>query len=281
MSLEEKERKTKEVELTKKGEEFTVRKGAYHRATGIPEEETIPISRINADIKKGGKIGRMARSAKGFKAMHPKGEGNGNGNGYHPTVAEKEHPKGPLGTVKGHKTTKKQQALFGIARGMQKGETPKGYSPQAAKLSRGLSGKEVHKIASKPKGGFRRSRKSEATALERVMQMVREEEIRYPFEESLGLEEQLPNMGQQATPINQAAQPTATAAGGAPGAPPAISNQIKISGPGGANFIVGYVNASKAWAIYKQEGGAGKATLMPGPPLRSLAAAFTQVAQYF
>jgi len=82
-------------------------------------------------------------------------------NGF-PYIAEKEHPKGPLGTVKGHKTTKKQQALFGIARGMQKGETPKGYSPQAAKLAGGLSGKEVHKIASKPKTGYRRSPKSEA-----------------------------------------------------------------------------------------------------------------------
>jgi hypothetical protein len=174
MNIQERERKTKEVELTKKGEEFTVRKGAYHRATGIPEEETIPTSRINADIKKGGKIGRMARSAKGFKAMHHKGESNGND--YHASVSEKEHPKGPLGTVKGHKTTKKQQALFGIARGMQKGETPKGYSPQAAKLSRGLSGKEVHKIASKPKSGYRRSPKSEAEALERVMQMVAEME---------------------------------------------------------------------------------------------------------
>jgi hypothetical protein len=179
MNILEKERKTKEVELTKKGEEFTVRKGAYHRATGIPEDEPIPMSRINTDIKKGGKIGRMARSAKGFKSMHHKGEGNsnGNGNGYRPSVSEKEHPKGPLGTVKGHKTTKKQQALFGIARGMQKGETPKGYSPQAAKLSRGLSGKEVHKIASKPKSGYRRSpKKSESILMReaeaRVMQLV-------------------------------------------------------------------------------------------------------------
>jgi hypothetical protein len=167
MNILEKERKTKEVELTKKGEEFTVRKGAYHRATGIPQDEKIPMSRINADIKKGGKIGRMARSAKGFKAMHHKGES---------AVDEKEHPKGPLGTVKGHKTTKKQQALFGIARGMQKGETPKGYSPAAAKLSKGLSGKEVHKIASKPKGGFRRKSSKSETALNRVMQMVAEME---------------------------------------------------------------------------------------------------------
>lgn len=97
-------------------------------------------------------------------------------------LLEKEHPKGPLGTVKKHKTTKKQQALFGIARGMQKGETPKGYSPAAAKLAGGLSGKEVHKIASKPKNGFRRSpKKSESEeAEERVMQMVAEVEAQGP-----------------------------------------------------------------------------------------------------
>jgi hypothetical protein len=96
-------------------------------------------------------------------------------------IAEKEHPKGPLGTVKGHKTTKKQQALFGIARGMQNDETPKGYSPAAAKLAGGLSGKEVHKIASKPKSGFRRSpKKGESAALNRVMQMVAEVEAQGP-----------------------------------------------------------------------------------------------------
>ena len=193
MHILEKERKTKEVELTKKGEEFTVRKGAYHRATGIPQDEKIPMSRINADIKKGGKIGRMARSAKGFKAMHHKGESD-NGNGSHPAVLEKEHPKKALGTVKGHKTTKKQQKLFGIARGMQKGQTSKSYSPQAAKLAKSLSGKEVHKIASKPKGGFRRkSSKSESALMreaeERVMQLVREEEARLAeqeFSDALG-----------------------------------------------------------------------------------------------
>ena len=60
---------------------------------------------------------------------------------------------------------------------MQKGETPKGYSPAAAKIAGGLSGKEVHKIASKPKSGYRRSPKSsESAALDRVMQMVAEVE---------------------------------------------------------------------------------------------------------
>jgi len=153
------EAEKKEVELSKKGETFKVRKGAYHRATGIPEDEPIPMSRIEKDIEKGGKIGRMARSAKGFKAMHHKGESEEyDANGF-PYLAEKEHPNTPLGTVKGHKTTKKQQALFGIARGMQKGETPTSYSPQAAKIAGGVSGKEGHKLASKPKGGYRKSPK--------------------------------------------------------------------------------------------------------------------------
>jgi hypothetical protein len=61
-----------------------------------------------------------------------------------------------LGTVRGHKTTPAQQKLFGIARGVQKGETSAKYSPEATKIAKSLSGKEVHKIASKPKGGFRK-----------------------------------------------------------------------------------------------------------------------------
>jgi hypothetical protein len=61
-------KKTQRVNLGEKGS-FTVKKGAYHRATGIPEGQKIPMSRINADIKKGGRIGQMAKSAKGFKAM--------------------------------------------------------------------------------------------------------------------------------------------------------------------------------------------------------------------
>lgn len=93
------------------------------------------------------------------------------------SLLEKEHPNAPLGTVKGHKTTKKQQRFFGIARGMQKGDTSKSYSPAAAKLSRSLSGKEVHKIASKPKSGFRRSPRNSESALDRVMQMVAEVEV--------------------------------------------------------------------------------------------------------
>jgi hypothetical protein len=64
--------------------------------------------------------------------------------------------KKALGTVRGHKTTSAQQKIFGIARGMQEGKTSKKYSPAAAKIAGSLSGKEVHKIASKPKGGYRK-----------------------------------------------------------------------------------------------------------------------------
>ena len=62
------------------------------------------------------------------------------------------------GTVRGHKTTAAQQKIFGIARGIQEGKTSPKYSPQAAKIASSLSGKEVHKIASKPKGGYRRKK---------------------------------------------------------------------------------------------------------------------------
>jgi len=65
-------------------------------------------------------------------------------------------PGKPKGTVRGHKTTSSQQKLMGIARGMQKGETPKSYSPQAAKISKQIAPSDLHTIAKKPKGGFRK-----------------------------------------------------------------------------------------------------------------------------
>jgi hypothetical protein len=67
--------------------------------------------------------------------------------------------KKALGTVRGHKTTEAQQKIFGIARAIQKKETSPKYSPAAARIASNLSSKEVHKIASKPKGGFRRAKK--------------------------------------------------------------------------------------------------------------------------
>lgn len=62
----------------------------------------------------------------------------------------------PKGTVRGHKTTSKQQKLMGIARGMQKGDVPKGYSKEAASIASSISPEDLHGIASKPKGGYRR-----------------------------------------------------------------------------------------------------------------------------
>lgn len=67
-------------------------------------------------------------------------------------------PNKPKGTVGGHKTTSSQQKLMGIARGMQKGETSKSYSPQAAKIAKSIEPSDLHKIAQKPKGGFRKKK---------------------------------------------------------------------------------------------------------------------------
>lgn len=63
------------------------------------------------------------------------------------------------GTIKGHKTTAAQQKMMGIARGMQEGKTPKSYSPAAAKISKQIGSKDLHNIAKKPKGGFRKKGK--------------------------------------------------------------------------------------------------------------------------
>lgn len=57
----------KQVDLGEKGS-FSVRKGALHRALGVPEGEKIPESKLAGHHS--GKLGRMIASAKGFKAMH-------------------------------------------------------------------------------------------------------------------------------------------------------------------------------------------------------------------
>jgi len=66
-------------------------------------------------------------------------------------------PRGTKGAIRGHKTTPAQQRLMGMARGMQKGTVPKSASPQAAKIARQIPPKALHKVAQKPKGGFRKS----------------------------------------------------------------------------------------------------------------------------
>lgn len=62
--------KVKTVNLGSKGS-FKVHKGKLHRALGIPEGQKIPAKRLLAAMhsNKPG-VRRMARSAKGLKAMH-------------------------------------------------------------------------------------------------------------------------------------------------------------------------------------------------------------------
>jgi hypothetical protein len=67
-------------------------------------------------------------------------------------------PNKPKGTVGGKKTTPAQQKLMGIARGMQKGDIPKSYSPAAAGIAKTIKPADLHNIAKKPSGGFRKSK---------------------------------------------------------------------------------------------------------------------------
>jgi hypothetical protein len=69
-------------------------------------------------------------------------------------------PGKPRGTIKGHKTTPAQQKMMGIARGMQEGKTPKSYSKAAARIASDIAPRDLHNIARKPKGGFRKAKKS-------------------------------------------------------------------------------------------------------------------------
>jgi hypothetical protein len=68
-------------------------------------------------------------------------------------------PGQPKGSVRGHKLTKPQGKLFGIARGIQEGTTSAKYSPAAAKIAKSIGPKDLHTIASKPKGGYRKAGK--------------------------------------------------------------------------------------------------------------------------
>jgi hypothetical protein len=62
-------------------------------------------------------------------------------------------PGKPKGTIRGHKITKAQQRLFGTARGMQeKGGATK---TPAGKIAKSIAPSDLHKIAQKPKGGYR------------------------------------------------------------------------------------------------------------------------------
>lgn len=61
--------KTQTVSLGKKGS-FKVRKGALHRALGVPEGEKLGQGRISAALhSKSPEVRRMARSAEGLTHM--------------------------------------------------------------------------------------------------------------------------------------------------------------------------------------------------------------------
>jgi hypothetical protein len=62
-------------------------------------------------------------------------------------------PGKPRGTIKGHKITKAQQRLFGTARGMQ--ERGGATKTPAGKIAKSIGPSDLHKIAQKPKGGYR------------------------------------------------------------------------------------------------------------------------------
>jgi phage terminase small subunit len=73
-----------------------------------------------------------------------------------PADKEKQVPGKPKGTVKGKKITAAQQRLFGTARGMQ--ESGKGSSSAAGKIAKTIAPSDLHNIAKKPKGGFRKKK---------------------------------------------------------------------------------------------------------------------------
>jgi hypothetical protein len=68
-------------------------------------------------------------------------------------------PGKPKGTIGGKKTTSAQQRLMGVARGMQKGDVPRSYSKAAAGIAKSIAPADLHNIAKKPKGGFRKKPK--------------------------------------------------------------------------------------------------------------------------
>jgi hypothetical protein len=65
-------------------------------------------------------------------------------------------PGKPKGTIRGHKITPAQQRLFGTARGMQ--ESGKSSKTAAGRIARDIAPSDLHKIASRPKGGYRKKK---------------------------------------------------------------------------------------------------------------------------
>ena len=61
--------KTQQVDLGDKGS-FSVRKGALHRALGVPQGQKLSDAELSkASNSSSPKVRRMAASAKGFRAM--------------------------------------------------------------------------------------------------------------------------------------------------------------------------------------------------------------------
>jgi hypothetical protein len=65
-------------------------------------------------------------------------------------------PGKPKGTVKGKKITEAQQRFFGTARGMQ--ESGKTSNTPAGRVARDIGARDLHNIAKKPKGGYRKKK---------------------------------------------------------------------------------------------------------------------------
>jgi len=65
-------------------------------------------------------------------------------------------PGKPKGTIKGHPITRAQQKLFGTARGMQESGTSS--KTAAGKIAKSIAPSDLHSIAKKPKGGYRKKK---------------------------------------------------------------------------------------------------------------------------
>jgi hypothetical protein len=120
-------------------------------------------------------------------------------------------------------------------------------------------------------------REGEEDAKNRVMKMV------YEYEKANGLPLTEEPGGLPGNTPGGTYKPYAPGGGLAnkpsPVGKPDSSNQIKITA-GPDTWVVTYVDASKGWCIYQQQGGAGKAQFKQGP-LRTLKDAMAAVAVYF
>jgi hypothetical protein len=117
----------------------------------------------------------------------------------------------------------------------------------------------------------------EEEAERRVMRMVAE----YEKTNGISLTEQPAPDGLPSNTPGGTYKPSAPGGGLANKPPPPGKphEQIKILA-GGDTYVVVYVDKSKGWCVYQQQGGVGTAKFKLGP-LKTLRDAFTQVAAYF